>query len=154
MLIPAMSHAAEKPFNARWRLDSKEASRTKSSAKSKRVNLHLLMVTHIGSAELVHPVHVKFERRGDICWRRTHKLQADSKVSDLMAINRCPTVPYSFSTFQNLFLGTRSYASSRLTEHAQSFFAYSKNFSDLLQSKISILSAATWTKTTLAFWPP
>ena len=37
--IPAISHAAVKPFNAYWRPDSEEASKTKSSAKSSRLIL-------------------------------------------------------------------------------------------------------------------
>ena len=36
-----MSHAATKPFNACWKPDSKEASKTKSSAKSNHLILHL-----------------------------------------------------------------------------------------------------------------
>ena len=41
ILVPAMSHAAAKPFNACWRPDLVEASKTKSSAKSNRLILYL-----------------------------------------------------------------------------------------------------------------
>ena len=44
--IPAMSHAAAKLFNARWRPGLEEASKTKSYAKSNRLILHLPIVTH------------------------------------------------------------------------------------------------------------
>ena len=43
--IPAMSHAAAKPFNACCRPDSEEASKTKLSAKTNRLILHLPIVT-------------------------------------------------------------------------------------------------------------
>ena len=41
IIIPAMSHATAKQFNAYWRPNSEEPSKTKSSAKNKRLTLHL-----------------------------------------------------------------------------------------------------------------
>ena len=46
IFIPAISHAGARPFNACWRLDSEEASKTKLSAKNSRLILHLPIVTH------------------------------------------------------------------------------------------------------------
>ena len=46
IFIPAMSHAAAKPFNACWKPDSEDASKTKSSAKSSRPIFHLPIVIH------------------------------------------------------------------------------------------------------------
>ena len=58
IFIPAMSHASAKPFSTSWKPDSEEDSKTKSSAKSSRIILHL----PIGSADLVHPVHINYEK--------------------------------------------------------------------------------------------
>ena len=46
IFIPAMSHAAAKPFNACWRPDSEEASKTKSSAKSNRLELLMQVISN------------------------------------------------------------------------------------------------------------
>ena len=46
IFISAMSHAAAKPFNAWWRPDFKETSKTKLSAKSRQLILNLPIVTH------------------------------------------------------------------------------------------------------------
>ena len=63
IFISAMSHAAAKPFNACWRPDSEEASNTKSSAKKQPANFaYSYRDTLIYSAELVHPVHVNYEK--------------------------------------------------------------------------------------------
>ena len=42
-----MSHAAAKSFNLCQRPDAKEASKTKASAKTNQLILHLLIITHI-----------------------------------------------------------------------------------------------------------
>ena len=44
--IPAVLHASAKLFNARWRPDSVEESRTKSSANSRRLILQFPIVAH------------------------------------------------------------------------------------------------------------
>ena len=41
VFIPVMSYAVAKPFNPCWWLDLEEASKTKSSAKTNRLILHL-----------------------------------------------------------------------------------------------------------------
>ena len=46
-----------------------------------------------------------------------------------MAINRCPSMPYSCSTLQCLSRRTRSYAFSRSTKFAKTPFGYSQDFS-------------------------
>ena len=47
IFVPAMSHAAAKPFDACWRPDSEEeASKTLLSAKNNGLVLHLPTVTH------------------------------------------------------------------------------------------------------------
>ena len=66
IFIPAMSHATAKPFNACWRPDSEEACKTKSSAKSNRLNFASSdRDTLIGSAGLVHSVHVNNYEKGE-----------------------------------------------------------------------------------------
>ena len=47
IFIPAVSHAAAKPFNACWRQDSEKASKTKSLAKSSQLILYLTIVTSV-----------------------------------------------------------------------------------------------------------
>jgi len=44
--IPALSHAAAKSFNARWRPDSVEESKSRSSANNKRLILQFPIVAH------------------------------------------------------------------------------------------------------------
>ena len=62
-----MPHAVANPFNACWRSDSEEGSKTKSSAENNRLILHPDCDTLIGSAELVNPVHVNYEKE----WQNT-----------------------------------------------------------------------------------
>ena len=57
-----MLHAAAKPFNACWRPHLEEASKTKSSAKSKRLLASCDHGTLTGLTELVRPVHVNYEK--------------------------------------------------------------------------------------------
>ena len=67
IFIPAVLHASAKLFNARWRPDSAEESRTKSSANSRRLILQFPIVAH-SSAWL--RLSIQFmqtmKRRGDI----------------------------------------------------------------------------------------
>ena len=59
IFIIAMSHAVAKSFIACCRPDSKEAIKTISTAKKLRTNLASLnRDTHIGLAQLIHPVPV------------------------------------------------------------------------------------------------
>ena len=62
IFIPAMSHAAAKPFNECWRSDSEEASKTKCISEKQPTNLAFCSCDKfIGLIELVHPVHVNAE---------------------------------------------------------------------------------------------
>ena len=70
IFIPTMSRAAAKPFNACWRPDSEEDSKTKSSVKSNQLIFHLPFpssifryITLIGSAKLAHPVRANYENK-------------------------------------------------------------------------------------------
>ena len=98
----------------------------------------------IGSAKLVHPVHVKYEKES---WQNTPLLKINTYMkwlwlfiihttqtsgwqwSDLMANTRCLSMPYSCSILHSLSRGTRSYAFSRSTKHAKTSFACTHDFS-------------------------
>ena len=74
-----------------------------------------------------------------------------------MARNNWPLTPYSCKTFQSLSRGTRSYAFSKSTEHANRSLPYSQDFSKIcFRVKIYLVrGAATRTKTALIifqFW--
>ena len=75
IFIPAMAHAAAKPFHACWRPDSEEASKTKSSVKSGDLILLLPIVTRslIWLSLSIQLMQI-IEKRGDkthLCQRPT-----------------------------------------------------------------------------------
>ena len=138
IFISAMSHAAAKPFNACWRPDSKEASKIKSSVKSSRLILYLPVVTFIGLAELVHLVHVNYEKER---WQNTPLPKTNTHMKWLWLFTICTNTNFgltvlwqinSRSTLQSFSRGTRSYAFSS----AKISFAYSQISKKFASEKI------------------
>ena len=69
-----------------------------------------------------------------------------------MAISSCQSMPYPAALSRAYHQGTRSYAFSKSTKHANTSFAYSHDFSKIC-FRVKIWAAdAIWTKTTLAIF--
>ena len=171
IFILAMSQAAAKPFNALWRPDSEEVSKTKSSWKmqsTKFVSSDCYTLIH--SSELVHPVHINYEKER---WQNTPLPKTNTHMKWLWLFtiytnkNFRPTVKWLYGHQQTpinyaTFLQHSSKRISRnLVKCLFRLFYINKAceyilwilqgfLQDLSQSENLVRGVATWTKTALA----